>query len=91
LHRGNTTLVTSPFFEIEKAAVGGGIERGFCPRKPLILIMLHGRAQLRANHLAEPIMLTPGQTALLPASVSEAICQSLSPSQWLEVSFPADH
>lgn len=83
-----TRLVSCPRFTVEKVRFSEGIEEAVPYDQPVAWMMLEGTAEVRVEGLAEPVRLTRGQTALLPAKMAAPVLRTLSDCAWLEVTFP---
>jgi mannose-6-phosphate isomerase len=86
-------LVCCPYFQIHKHVAGPGKRRALLVGEPSIVMMLQGEARLThdaaANAIATP--LRQGETALIPASLSDPHIAAEEDASWLQISFPTRH
>ena len=82
-------LVACDYFKMGKARLAGGVERPVASGQPVVWMMLQGRAQVRADGLAEPTEISPGETVLLPATLRSSMVRAVSDCAWLEVTLPS--
>ncbi len=83
-------VVTSPYFNVDKVRVRGGVDEPLPYHQPAVWTMLEGEAHCRVDGLPEPVVITPGETVLLPARMKNPFMKTASDCVWLEVSFPAN-
>lgn len=84
-------LVTSPYFILDKVRMRGGVDNEPLPyAQPTVWTMLEGEAHLHADGLAEPVVVTRGETILLPARMKTPSISTRCDCVWLEVTFPAN-
>ncbi len=84
-------LVTSPYFKLDKVRMRGGVEGEPLPYdQPVVWTMLEGEAHVSMQGMAEPVVITRGETVLLPARMNRPTITTLSDAVWLEVTFPVD-
>ena len=83
-----TRLVTSDFFTMEKVRFVEGVEEAVPYDQPVVWMMLEGQAQIKVDGIKEAILLSKGETALLPARMKNPILKTLSDCIWLEVTLP---
>jgi mannose-6-phosphate isomerase len=82
-------LVSSPYFNLDKVRARGGVDGApLHYDQPVVWTMLEGEAHLRVSDLPEPVVITRGETVLLPARMKSPSIRMLSNCVWLEVSFP---
>jgi mannose-6-phosphate isomerase len=84
----HATLVTSPYFKIEKVHVSKGVEQALPHNQPTVWMMLQGEAQLSVDDVKEPTRFKRGETVLIPAKTNKLKLKTLSDCVWLEVTFP---
>jgi mannose-6-phosphate isomerase len=82
-------LVTSPYFILEKVRMRGGSRQELPHKQPVVWTMLEGEAHVRVEGMSEPVVITRGETVLLPARMNRPRVSTLADSVWLEVTFPA--
>ena len=83
-------MVTSNYFTLEKLCMKAGVHQPLPYAQPVVWTMLEGEAHLRADGLPEPVVVTRGETVLLPARMTNPTVRTVSECAWLEVSFPAN-
>jgi mannose-6-phosphate isomerase len=81
-------LVSCEFFNLEEVRLPAGIEEPIQYDRPVIWIVLEGKAEIRVDDLPQPTTLKMGETILLPAKMKNPTLKTLSQCLWLEVSFP---
>jgi mannose-6-phosphate isomerase len=83
--------VTSWYFILDKVRMRGGVENEPLPyQQPVVWTMLQGDAHSRVADLPEPVVISRGETLLLPARMSHPAITTTSDCVWLEVSFPVN-
>ncbi len=87
LHTTVTSLVTSPYFNLEKVRFTQGVQQELPFDRPVIWIVLDGQAQLTCKGV-EPTDFRIGDTLLLPAGMKNPVLKTLTDCNWLEVTFP---
>jgi mannose-6-phosphate isomerase len=87
-HTTVSTLVTSPYFKIEKVRFSEGVEQPVPFKEPVVWILLEGSAQIKVDGQAEPTKMKKGETVLLPAAMKNPVLKTMSDCAWLEVTFP---
>jgi mannose-6-phosphate isomerase len=83
-----TRLVRCPFFQIEKVRMTEGVEEPVPYDQPVVWMMLQGQAQVRVDGVRESVLISRGDTVLLPAAMTNPIIKTLADCVWLEVTFP---
>jgi mannose-6-phosphate isomerase len=83
-------LVTSNYFKLEKVRMRGGTDKRLPYDQPVVWTMLEGECHLRVDGLAEPVIVTRGETVLLPARMNQPSLRTMSDCVWLEVTFPVN-
>ena len=81
-------LVTSPYFVLDKVRMRGGTDEPLPYDQPVVWTMLEGEAHVRVEGMSEPVVITRGETVLLPARMNRPRVSTLADSVWLEVTFP---
>jgi len=81
-------LVTSPFFQISSTSVRAGRKEQIEGSEPIVLIMLEGRAVVRAAESFEPVEIKRGDTVLIPAALSSSTVEADVDCEMLKVSIP---
>lgn len=84
-----SSLVTSPYFKIEKVRMVEGVEEPVPYDQPVVWIVLDGKAEVRVDGIKEPTAIQGGDTVLLPAAMKNPILKTLVDCTWLEVTFPS--
>jgi mannose-6-phosphate isomerase len=84
-------LVTSPYFVLEKVRFIEGVQEPVPYDQPVVWIMVEGQAELRVADLNEPVLMTRGETVLLPAAMKNPTIRTNCDCVWLEVTFPTRH
>lgn len=80
-------LVDSPYFAMNRVQLGANQSRALDGAGPLVLIAVHGTAELSAAG-SESVTLARGDVWLLPAAIDDALVRASSPATLLQVSFP---
>lgn len=83
-----TSLVSTPYFKIEKVRFAEGVEEAVPYDQPVVWVMLEGEAELKVADVREPTRITKGETVLLPARMKQPAIKTISDCVWLEVTFP---
>lgn len=83
-----TSLVSSPFFKMEKVRFAEGVEEPVPYDQPVVWMTLQGEAEVRVADVREPTTLRRGDTVLLPAKMKSPTIKTLSDCVWLEITFP---
>jgi mannose-6-phosphate isomerase len=83
-----TRLVSCPYFKLEKVRFTEGVEEPIPYDEPVIWMMLEGQARVTVDRIKEPVMLSKGETILLPAQMQNPIIKTETDCIWLEVTFP---
>ena len=81
-------IVTSPYFNVDKARMRGGVDAPMEYTQPVVWTMLEGEAHFRVDGLSDPVVITRGETILVPARMTNPTLKTMSDCVWLEVSFP---
>jgi mannose-6-phosphate isomerase len=88
LHVPEKRLVSCEFFNLEDVRLPAGIDEPLEYVRPVIWIVLDGRAEIRTDDFSEPTRLDRGETLLLPPAMRNPILKTQTACHWLEVSFP---
>jgi len=83
-----TSLVSTPYFKMEKVRFAQGVEEPVPYDQPVVWIMLEGEAHLTVAEVREPTRLVKGDTVLLPARMKQPVIRTVRDCVWLEVTFP---
>ncbi len=83
-----SSLVSSPYFKIEKVRMTEGVEEPVPYDQPVVWMMLEGSGQVKVSDVPEPATFTRGDTVLLPAKMKNPVIKTTADCQWLEVTFP---
>ena len=83
-----SSLVSSPYFKIEKVRMVEGVEEPVPYDQPVVWIVLDGKAEVRVDGVKPPTSIARGDTVLLPANMKNPIIKTLADCTWLEVTFP---
>jgi mannose-6-phosphate isomerase len=83
-----TRLVTSDCFTLEKVRFVEGVEEPVPYDQPVVWMMLEGQAHLKVDGPREPVIITKGETVLLPARMKNPVIKTSTDCAWLEVTFP---
>jgi mannose-6-phosphate isomerase len=87
-HTTVSQLVDSPYFKLEKVRFSEGVQQAVPYLQPVVWIMLEGTAQIKVDDLKDKVIIRKGDTALLPAAMSNPVLHALTDCVWLEVTFP---
>lgn len=88
LHEPESRLVSCEFFNLQEVRLAAGTEDPVETGRPVVWIMIEGRAEISVDDLPQPISFTRGDTVLLPAAMSHPRLKTLTQCLWLEVTFP---
>jgi mannose-6-phosphate isomerase len=88
LNSAMSRLVASPYFQIDCVRFTEGVEERISYDVPAVWIMLEGKAELRVDGMTERVLLTAGETVLLPAKMTNPMLKALTDCARLEVTFP---
>lgn len=83
-----SSLVSSPYFKIEKVRMTEGVEEPVPYDQPVVWMMLEGSGQVKVSDVTEATAFTRGDTVLLPAKMKNPVIKTTADCQWLEVTFP---
>ena len=83
-------LVTSPYFKLDKVRMRGGTDEPLPYDQPVVWTMLEGEVHVRVEGMPEPVILTRGETVLMPARMKNPAIKTMSDCVWLEVTFSVD-
>ena len=80
-------LATCDYFFIDRAELGGAMEREMESTGPVVWIVLEGQGVIHCEG-AGPTAFTRGDTLLLPGRMRTARVKTVADSAWLEVRLP---
>jgi len=80
-------LVSCEYFCIEKRRLERGSRRAIQPGRPIVWMMLDGRATVKTAGYSDS--LARGDTVLLPAALKSPAVEAQSDCDWVEVTFPS--
>ncbi len=83
-----TRLVTCESFIIEKVRMAVGVEQRIAYAEPVVWIVLSGQGRICHGPADAECFFKPGDTVLLPASLTDARVVLDDDTVWLEVSIP---
>jgi mannose-6-phosphate isomerase len=88
LHEPESRLVSCEYFNLQQVRLRARTDDAIDIGRPIVWIMLEGRAEITVDDLPEPVPFTRGDTVLLPAAMNRPRLKTLTDCLWLEVTFP---